>query len=117
MYAIALASCLAQDGLEITFLFSNKTKEDILCKNELDELCRINPDKFKLYHTLTRHDESKHGSMEGLTGRVSQEMLQQCGFPKPADDVFIATCGPAAFNQHIRTFLLEAGYESKEMIV
>jgi len=32
MYAIALASSLAQDGLEISFLFSNKTKDDILCK-------------------------------------------------------------------------------------
>jgi NAD(P)H-flavin reductase len=32
MYAIALASSLAKDDVEISFLFSNKTKDDILCK-------------------------------------------------------------------------------------
>lgn len=38
MYAIAAASSFAKDGLEIHFLFSNKTKGDILCKPELDAL-------------------------------------------------------------------------------
>lgn len=109
MYAIALASCLAKDGLEITFLFSNKTKEDILCKELLDDLCRSNPDTFKLFHTLTRHDEAQHGAWGGLTGRVSADMLKQCGFPQPADGVYIATCGPAQFNADIKTFLLDAG--------
>ena len=32
MYAIALASSLAKDGVEIKFLFSNKTKNDIFCE-------------------------------------------------------------------------------------
>ena len=32
MYAMAQASSLAKDGLEIHFLFSNKTKGDILIK-------------------------------------------------------------------------------------
>merc|ERR1712070_1138202 len=91
LYAVALASSLAQDGLEIWFLYSNKTKDDILCREQLDELCKINPDKFRLFHTLTRHDESKHGAWDGLTGRVSLDMLKKCGFPEPADDVFIAT--------------------------
>jgi len=31
MYAIAQASCLADDGVDITFLFANKTKDDIFC--------------------------------------------------------------------------------------
>lgn len=32
MYSIALASSLAQDGVQIWFLYSNKTIDDILCK-------------------------------------------------------------------------------------
>ena len=43
-------------------------------------------------------------------------MLKQCGFPEPADDVFITTCGPTRFNTDIRKFLVEAGYENKEMV-
>lgn len=32
MYAIAQASAYAKDGVEVTLLFTNKTKDDILCK-------------------------------------------------------------------------------------
>lgn len=75
MYSVALASSLANDGVEIWFLFSNKTKGDILIEKELDKLKQMNPN-FHLFHTLTRHDESKHGKWDGLTGRVSLDMLK-----------------------------------------
>lgn len=75
MYAIALASSLAKDGLEIWFLFSNKTKDDILCKKQLDELAASNPN-FHLFYTLTRHDAAKDGENPHLSGRVSYEMFK-----------------------------------------
>lgn len=75
MYAIALASCLAKDGTDIKFLFTNKTKDDILIEKELNHLAEINPDHFKLFYTLTRHDAEKHGEWKGITGRVSYEMF------------------------------------------
>ena len=74
MLSIAQASSLAKDGLQIFFLYSNKTKDDILCEKELNELVAMNPDNFKLVHTLTRHDPAKHGEWSGKTGRVSWEM-------------------------------------------
>ena len=46
-----------------------------MIEDELNELAKKEP-KFKLYHTLTRHDEAKHGKWEGLVGRVSEEMLK-----------------------------------------
>lgn len=113
MYSIALASSLAKDGLEIWFLFSNKTKDDMLCKEHLDQLTATNPN-FRLFHTLTRHDASKDGENPYLSGRVTYEMFKQCGFPEPADDVLIATCGPKAFNEQIKGFLAENGYEQGE---
>jgi ferredoxin-NADP reductase len=64
MYSIALASSLAKDGVEVWFLFSNKTKDDILCKAELDKLAETNP-KFHLFHTLTRH-KPEHGEWDGI---------------------------------------------------
>jgi NAD(P)H-flavin reductase len=80
MYSIALASSLAKDGVEIWFLFSNKTQDDILIKEELDKLAAMN-DKFHLFYTLTRHDERKHNDWNGLKGRVTWDMLKECGFP------------------------------------
>jgi ferredoxin-NADP reductase len=38
MLSIAQASCLAEDGLNIKFVYSNKTKNDIMCSDILDEL-------------------------------------------------------------------------------
>jgi len=51
-------------------LNSNKTKDDILIENELNELVKKDSN-FKLFHTLTRHDEAKLGKWDGFTGRVA----------------------------------------------
>ena len=116
MYSIAQASSLAKDGAEITFMFSNKTKNDIFCEKELNELGAMN-DKFKHFHTLTRHNAEAHGEWSGLTGRFDFEMFQKCSFPAPADDVLILTCGPSGFNTAIKDFLKANGYTEGEHFV
>ena len=116
MYAIAQASVLARDGLDITLLYSNKTKGDILLRAELSELAESSDD-FKLHHTLTRHDEGRDGEWLGLTGRVTWKMMQSCGFPKPANDVLILTCGPKGLNETVRNICRENGYQEGEMFV
>ena len=114
LLAIAQASILAEDGLEVTLLFSNKTKGDILCLDQIAELAEKNATKFRVFHTLTRHSD---GDWDGLTGHVTMEMLRQCGFPEPADDVLIASCGPPAMKTLVSDFLKENGYEQDEMFV
>ncbi len=74
LYNIAANSIHAKEGLQFIFLYSNKTKDDILLEDELNELVRLDPN-FKLYHTLTRHNEEKHGKWDGFTGRISLEMI------------------------------------------
>ena len=64
-----------------------------------------------MYHTLTRHDDSKHGSWDGLRGRVSTEMLKNCGLPEPRDDLFVGTCGPPGFHISIVEPLRALGYK------
>lgn len=76
----------------------------------------MNPN-FKLFHTLTRHVPEDHGEWTGLTGRVSMEMLKNCGFPAPADDVFILCTGPKGFNATIRGFLKDNGYVEGEHFI
>ena len=62
----------------MTMLYSNKTKDDILAKEELEALRVKNPDHFKLHHTLTRHSDEKDGEWGGLRGRITQEKLKEC---------------------------------------
>lgn len=79
-------------------LYSNKSKDDILVKDGLDHLQGLNKN-LKIYHTLTRHDDAKYGDWNGLKGRVSAQMLKDCGFPEPSPETLICFCGPAGFNK------------------
>ena len=72
---------------------------------------------FKLFYTLDEHDPNVHGEWDGLTGRVNYEMFKQCGFPAPADDVLILTCGPPPFVDSINKFLKDNGYAKGEHYV
>lgn len=92
------ASTLAQDDLDITFIYSNKTKDDILIKDEIDKVAAMN-NNLKVFHTLTRHDDVKHGEWKGLKGRISEQMIKECGLPEPSPETLICYCGPAGFNK------------------
>ena len=114
LFAVAQASSWAQDGLESRLLFSNKTKSDILCKDNIDELALKFPNSFSAFHTLTRHNDEEHGEWDGLRGRITADMIKQAGFGEPADDVYVFICGPPEFNKHCRTLLTEMGYAPGE---
>ena len=72
---------------------------------------------FKLFYTLDQHDPEKHGEWDGLTGRVSYDMIKKCEFPDPADDVLILSCGPPPFIEAVDKFLSEHGYKKGEHYV
>lgn len=113
-FSIAQASVLAKDGVQVTLIYSNKTKDDILIEKEIAELAKVG-ENFKVFFTLTRHDPEKHGEWNGLVGRINFDMLKQCGFPEPADDLFLATCGPKGFGDSVTAGLEEMGYVKGEM--
>jgi len=76
------------DKTEIDLIFANVNKEDILLKEDLDELAR--EDKgFRVHYVLNNPPEK----WDGGVGFVTPEMITQW-LPKPADDVKILICGP-----------------------
>lgn len=113
-FSVAQASVLAKDGVQVTLIYSNKTKDDILIEKEISELAQLG-ENFKVFHTLTRHDEAKHGAWDGLQGRIDINMLKQCGLPEPSDDLFVGCCGPKGFGDSILAPFAELGYEKGEM--
>ena len=96
-------------------IYSNKTKDDILCEKELNEFAEQNKDHLRLYHTLTRHDAEKHGEWKGLTGRVGADLFKQVRLPEPSPETLITYCGPAAFNKTIEDALKTLGYTADMM--
>jgi NAD(P)H-flavin reductase len=83
MYQIATAIIRdPADTTRVHLLFANRTEYDILLINELDALAAQHPDRFYIYHILSRPknqaawDETGH-----FSGYVSEEVLAQI-FPR-----------------------------------
>jgi NAD(P)H-flavin reductase len=73
MLSVAMAAL--KNGLQVTLLFSNKTKDDLICKSIIDEIKANNPLNFQVYFTLTRHQPDQHGDWDGLQGRIDWKMI------------------------------------------
>nr|CAD7265476.1 unnamed protein product [Timema shepardi] len=77
------------DHTEMSLLFANQSEDDILLKQELEEVAESFPDQFKLWYTVDRPTEGWKYS----TGFVSAEMIQEHLFP-PSRDTLVLMCGP-----------------------
>ncbi|RKO85528.1 hypothetical protein BDK51DRAFT_36118 [Blyttiomyces helicus] len=77
-----------KDKTKINLIFANVNPDDILLKEELDELAAKH-DQFNVHYVLNNPPADwKFG-----TGFVSKEMIEaHC--PAPADDIKVLLCGP-----------------------
>jgi cytochrome-b5 reductase len=53
------------DDTQMALLFANQTEDDILLRNELEEVVASHPDQFRLWYTV---DRQKEGSLFVVTG-------------------------------------------------
>jgi ferredoxin-NADP reductase len=87
-------------------LYSSRTINDIIYKNELDRLTSSD-DGLKVVHTLTR---SQPSGWKGYGRRIDRGMVRDVAWPTDqAPAVFI--CGPTAFVETAADLLVELGYE------
>ncbi|KAI5406900.1 NADH-cytochrome b5 reductase [Lathyrus oleraceus] len=99
-----------QDKTNINLIYANVTYEDILLKEELDDLTIKFPNQFKVYYVLNQPPEI----WDGGVGFVSKEMIQT-HFPAPASNIKILRCGPPPMNKAMAAHLEALGY-SAEML-
>ncbi|KAJ6717154.1 putative proteinDH-CYTOCHROME B5 REDUCTASE [Salix koriyanagi] len=96
------------DKTTIHLIYANVTYEDILLKEEIDNLATIFPNQFNIYYVLNQPPEG----WEGGVGFISKEMIQsRC--PAPAHDVQILRCGPPPMNKAMAAHLNDLGYTSQ----
>eukprot|EP00923_Selenidium_pygospionis_P052806 GHVN01091484.1.p1 GENE.GHVN01091484.1~~GHVN01091484.1.p1 ORF type:complete len:320 (+),score=41.35 GHVN01091484.1:1024-1983(+) len=76
--------------VELFLVYGNQSREDILCKDMLDELEANRNGQLKVHHTVDKdpHDSSWKGSV----GYVTKEMLQK-NLPGPSNSI-VLLCGP-----------------------
>lgn len=84
-----------KNGLKLrhTFIYSNKTWDDICFREELRELEKQHPDRLKVVHTLTRETNPSVLGPAVRQGRISLELLKEV-VPDPAA-CLVYVCGPA----------------------
>ncbi|KAL5220076.1 hypothetical protein ABZP36_024789 [Zizania latifolia] len=97
------------DSTKVHLIYANVTYEDILLKEELDNMAKNYPDRFKIYYVLNQPPEGWNGGV----GFVSQEMIKT-HLPAPAEDIQILRCGPPPMNKAMAAHLEELSY-TKEM--
>ena len=97
----------AHASLRHSFIYSNKTWDDIIFRRQLTDLVAAHPDNLRVIHCLTRETNIVHAP-NVRTGRVDEAMLREL-IPDPQGCVVYA-CGPPISNWD-RQAAKEKGYE------
>jgi cytochrome-b5 reductase len=78
-----------QDSTKVSIVFGNVSANDILLKDELDDLVRTHPTRLHVYYVL---DQAPEGWTQGK-GFITKDMIaEQC--PAPSVGSMLLFCGP-----------------------
>ena len=80
-----------KDTTEFIMLYSNKSEDDILCKDILDQLVTDYCGRLTVKYFVTRANNPR--AWQGKTGLIDQATIAEY-MPKPSSDMLIAVCGP-----------------------
>lgn len=98
-----------EDKTEMRLIFANVTEDDILLRDEMDEIAATNK-RFSVYYVL---NEPPAGWVGGV-GFVTPGMIkEQIGAPDSS--TLFLHCGPPPMNKAIKTHLAELGVSDKNI--
>jgi ferredoxin-NADP reductase len=92
-YSMVKDSLERHTKLRHTFLYSNKTWEDVIFRDALADLARKHPDRLRVIHSLTRETGSTPSDQDVRRGRIGADLLQSVLSAEPSSMIF--SCGPA----------------------
>lgn len=104
-----LTRCLVLDG--------NRLEEDILCREEMQELIKGREHKCHLLHTLTKASEN----WSGLRGRIGMELLEKevgkyGSFGLKPREELVLICGPETLEKSVHKLLGELGWKDEDIL-
>lgn len=128
-----LRSILEAEPMSTIFLlYGNRTEEDIIFKNELDQLVDRYTGQLQTTHTLSRPKREgggglfgmfKKGTMQwqGLTGRIDAKLtgrfLDENMAQGPEKDCVYMVCGPGNMPDTVKAALMGRGVDSAQIHV
>jgi cytochrome-b5 reductase len=106
MYQVARAILLNKsDNSKLALVFGNITEEDILLRDEWDQLVKEHADRLTVHYVLNTPPAGWTGGSGFITADVIKSVL-----PAPADDVMVLRCGPLPMNVAMKAHLDGLGY-------
>lgn len=93
------------DTTKVDLIFANVNPDDILLKNEIDQVARDDPD-FSVYYVLNNPPENWDGGVGFVTADMIKEKL-----PPPGPDMKILICGPPPMVSALKKATESLGYE------
>ena len=106
----ACADASARARVPAVLLYSARTAEDLIYKEELGKLAG-GDDSLEVVFTLTRDAPPE---WRGFRGRVDRAMLEKVS-PGVANRPNVFVCGPTPFTEAVATLLVELGHESSRI--
>lgn len=97
------------DPTKVWLIFANQTADDILLRDDLDNLARAHADRFKVWYTVDRPPTDWTYSQ----GFISDTMIRD-HLPPASEHSIILTCGPPAMvNMAVTPSLDKLAYPAK----
>jgi ferredoxin-NADP reductase len=93
-------------GVLARLLYSSRTYEDIVYREELDRLA-ASDGRLEIIHTLTREQPA---DWEGHTGRVDDALLAEASWPV-VERPLVYVCGPTGFVEAVAEGLVGLGHD------
>eukprot|EP00889_Picochlorum_renovo_P004057 jgi/Picre1/31087/NNA_006442.t1 len=84
--------------------------EDILLRDELDDLAKRFPKTFKVYYVL---DKPPRSGWKGGSGFITADMIRE-HLPAPSKDTMILRCGPLPMMEVMKKHLDSLGYPKEQ---
>ncbi|KAG6846774.1 hypothetical protein H0H93_011959 [Arthromyces matolae] len=99
---------------DVWVLDVNRDFDDILCKEELDELSLAHGSRFSLRYSLTGKSIPK--GWDQSIGRLNSKMTKEY-LPSPSPDGLICMCGPPAMERIAKDHLVNMGWDTSQIVV
>ncbi len=92
-----------------TLIWSNRTEEDILCRDEIEEM------EEKLLNLTVHHVLSAQADFQGRTGRLNQDMLKEL-LSNTSHEACVFVCGPPPMMDAVCGDLKKIGYSPRTIL-
>jgi ferredoxin-NADP reductase len=107
LMSMVRARAAAGGGPPTRLLYSSRTFEDVVYREELDELA-ARGDGFEVVHTLTR---SQPDGWTGYARRIDDDLLRDVAWPA-GQNPLVFVCGSTRFVEQVAGGLVRLGYDA-----